>query len=182
MAIWKKPPKIEINSDMIKVVVASYYRFQRLYIYTATEYEHMDICTCNGKYLTEIEVKISYSDLKADSKKTKVYGKLKHDFYSGKCQSKYVLVPNYFYYAITEELYNDGKSVKWILDNFSNYGIILVKDWREPIIMKRPTMLNKSKVGPKVLEDILKRISSENICLRKKLYELKLELKQKKEK
>jgi hypothetical protein len=73
----------------------------------------MDLACCNGKYLTEIEVKISYSDLKADAKKTKAYGKLKHDFYSGKNKSKYVLVPNYFYYCITEEMYDDGKSLKW---------------------------------------------------------------------
>ena len=177
MAVWKKPPKIEINSDMIKVVVASYYRFQRLYIYTTTEYEHMDVCTCNGKYLTEIEAKISYSDLKADSKKIKVYGKLKHDFYSGKCQSKYVLVPNYFYYAITEDMYFDGKSVKWIKENYPNYGIMYIRDWREPFIQKRPTMLHKNKVGQNTLDSIIKRVSSENIGLRKKLYNLKIELK-----
>ena len=177
MAIIKRKSPITINSDMIKVVVASYYRFQRLYIYTTTEYEHMDVCTCNEKYLTEIEVKISYSDLKADSKKTKVYGKLKHDFYSGKCQSKYVLVPNYFYYAITEDMYFDGKSVKWIKENYPNYGIMYIKDWREPIIQKKPTMLNKNKVGENILKSILMRISSENIGLRKKLYELKLVIK-----
>src|SRR5574344_2377484 len=173
----KKSENITVNSDMIKVVVASYYRFQRLYIYTTTEYEHMDICTCNGKYLTEIEVKISYSDLKADAKKTKAYGKLKHDFYSGKNKSKYVLVPNYFYYCITEEMYNDEKSLKWIKEKYPNYGIMYVRDWREPIIIKRPTMLNKNKVGDNILKSILMRISSENIGLRKKLYELKLKIK-----
>lgn len=177
MAIWKKSNKIEVNSDMMKVVIASYFRYTLRYLYTCTEYNYFDICCCNGKYLTEIEVKISYSDLKADAKKTKSYGKLKHDFYSGKNVSKHVLVPNYFYYAITEELYNDDKSIKYIQDNYPSYGIIYIKDWREPIIIKKPTMLNKSKVGSKILEDILKRISSENICLRKKLYDLKLKLK-----
>src|SRR5574344_191561 len=180
MAIWKKPNKIIINSDMMKIVLASYYRYTLRYLYTCTEFEQMDICACNGKYLTEIEAKISYSDLKADSKKTKAYGKLKHDFYSGKNKSKYVLVPNYFYYCITEEMYDDGKSVKWIKENYPNYGIMWVKDWREPIITKRPTMLNKNKVGSKILESILKRISSENIGLRKKLYELKLSIKKEK--
>jgi hypothetical protein len=180
MAIWKKLNKTIINSDMVKIVVASYYRFKMRYFYTCTEYENMDVCACNGKYLTEIEVKISYSDLKADAKKTKAYGKLKHDFYSGKNNSKYVLVPNYFYYCITEEMYDDGKSLKWIKENYPNYGIMWVKDWREPIITKRPTMLNKNKVGENILNSILMRISSENIGLRKKLYELKLSIKKEK--
>jgi len=181
MAIYKKPEKIIINSDLIKVVVASYYRFKMRYFYTCTEYEHMDVCACNGRYLTEIEVKISHSDLKADTKKTKTYGKAKHDFYSGKCKSKYVLVPNYFYYCLSYDLYNDGKSVKYIEDTYPQYGIMYVQDWREPHIIKKPTMLNKNKVGENVLNSILMRISSENIGLRKKLYELKLSIKKEKQ-
>lgn len=175
MGIWKKPEKIIINSDLIKVVVASYYRFKMRYFYTCTEYEQMDVCVCNGKYLTEIEVKISHSDLKADAKKTK------HKYYSGEKKSKYKLVPNYFYYAITKELYNDGKSIKYIEENYASYGIMYVQDWREPIIIKRPTMLNKNKVGENILNSILMRISSENIGLRKKLYELKLSIKKEKQ-
>ena len=140
MGIWKKPEKIIINSDLIKVVVASYYRFKMRYFYTCTEYENMDICTCNGKYLTEIEVKISYSDLKADAKKTKTYGKAKHDFYSGKHKSKYVLVPNYFYYCLSYDLFINGKSVEYIKEHYPQYGIMYVQDWREPIIIKKPTI------------------------------------------
>lgn len=173
--------KILINSDMIKIVVCSYFRYKIRNFFTCTEYNFCDIVTCNSKYLTEIEVKISYSDLKADSKKTKAYGKLKHDFYSGKNKSKYVLVPNYFYYCITKEMYDDEKSIKWINENYPNYGIMYVRDWREPIITKRPTMLNKNKVGENILNSILMRISSENIALRKKLYELKLSIKKEKQ-
>ena len=181
MAIIKKQPKIIINSDMIKVVVASYYRFKMRYMWTATEYENMDICTCNGKYLTEIEVKISYSDLKADAKKTKTYGKAKHDFYSGKHKSKYVLVPNYFYYCLSYDLFMDKRAVTYIEETYPQYGIMYVQDWREPHIIKKPTMLNKNKVGENVLKSILMRISSENIGLRKKLYELKLSIKKEKQ-
>ena len=166
-----KKSNIIINSDMIKIVVASYYRFKQRYLYTATEYNNMDVCTCNEKYLTEIEVKISYSDLKADAKKPK------HKYYLGEKKSKYVTVPNYFYYCLSYELYNDGKSVKYIEENFPRYGIMYVYDWREPHIYKNPTMLNKNKVGENILKSILMRISSENIGLRKKLYELKLAIK-----
>ena len=177
---FEKPKSIIINSDMIKVVVASYYRFKMRYFYTCTEYEHYDICACNGKYLTEIEVKISYSDLKADAKKTKTYGKAKHDFYSGKHKSKYVLVPNYFYYCLSYDLYMDKRAVEYIEEHYPQYGIMYVQDWREPHIIKRPTMLNKNKVGENVLNSILMRISSENIGLRKKLYELKFSIKKEK--
>jgi hypothetical protein len=186
-----KKNKIIINSDMIKVVVASYYRFKMRYFYTCTEYEHYDICACNGKYLTEIEVKISYSDLVSDTKKIGTYSwgkdkdgnsiktniKLKHDFYSGKHKSKYILVPNYFYYCLSYDLYMDKRAVEYIEEHYPQYGIMYVQDWREPIITKRPTMLNKNKVGENILNSILMRISSENIGLRKKLYELKLSIK-----
>ena len=199
MAIWKKLPKININSEMCKIVVAYYYRFKNRYLYTCTEYKNFDVCACNGKYLTEIEVKVSHSDLVADTNKIKMYSwardengklirdkngkkvkvniKLKHDFYSGKCKSKYIIVPNYFYYCLSEDLCLDGKSVKWIEEHYPNYGIMWIRDWREPIIIKRPTMLNKNKVGQNILDDILKRISSENIGLKKRLYDLKESIK-----
>ena len=71
----------------------------------------------------------------------------------------------------------DGKSVKWIEEHCPMYGIMWIRDWREPIIIKKPTMLNKNKVGQNILDDIIKRISSENIGLRKKLYDLKQDIK-----
>jgi len=174
---FEKPKKIIINADLMKVVVASYFRYKLRHFYTCTEYSEMDVCACDEKYLTEIEVKISYSDLIADAKKTKAYGHLKHDYYSGLHKSKYVTVPNYFYYAITYDMFLDGKSVEYIKSTYPLYGIFYIKDWRGPEIIKRPTMLQKNKVSQSELSAILKRISSENICLRKKLYELKLKLK-----
>lgn len=164
MAIIKQP-KLIINSDLMKVVIASYFRYRLRYNYVCTEYDCRDLIACNSKYMTEVEVKISYSDLKADKKK------YKHNVYKKGLKDN----PNYFYYAITEEMYDDGKSVKYIKENLNpSYGIMWIKDWREPIIMKRPTLLHKNKVSQKELSAILRRVSSENICLRKKLYELKL--------
>ena len=114
-----------INSDMIKIVVASYYRYRLRYYYVCTEYKSWDVCASNEKYLTEMEVKISYSDLIADAKKTKAYGKLKHDYYSGVCKSKYVTVPNYFYYVRETKLkirpVTDIK-IKSFLDSVPKYG------------------------------------------------------------
>ena len=158
--------KLKITSDLMKVVISSYYRYKLRYVYTCTEIQEKDVAACNGTYLTEIETKISLSDLKRDAKKPK------HKKYKGGIKT-YLTIPNYFYFAITFDMYKDGKSVKWIEDNFPDYGIMYVVNKVEPRIIKRPTMLHKNKVGQKELSAMIARITSENICLRKKLYELK---------
>ena len=189
-----KKMNVLINSNMIKIVVASYYRYQLGYKYVCTEYNMdqlkkiiMDICISDGKKVIEVEVKTSYYDLVADKEKkiwiNRAKGKYqeKHKLYSGEQTNKKIYAPNYFYFAITEDMLNDKKSIKFIEDNFSQYGIMYVQDWREPHIIKKPTMLNKNKVGENILNSILMRISSENIGLRKKLYELKLSIKKEKQ-
>ena len=181
-----KNKTLKITSDLMKVVISSYYRYKRRYKYICTEYNSdglkkiiMDVCASNGQFMTEVETKISYSDLVLDKSK-KIYTnrkkgiyQYKHKIYSGEQKNKKIHIPNYFYFAITYDMYKDKKSVKWIKDNFPDYGIMYVVNEVEPRIIKRPTMLHKNKVGQKELSAMIARITSENICLRKKIYELK---------
>jgi len=184
MAIIKRTKNnaIEINSDMIKIVIASEYRYRKRYKYVCTEFAEspkniMDVCAYNEKYLTEIEVKTSRSDLYADGKKT-IYKRLKHqDYYSLNNKSKYVHVPNYFYFAITQEMYEDKLSYKFITELNPSYGIYVVYDWSEATLIKQAKILHKDEVILGIKDKIIYRITVENICLRKKLYELKLEIK-----
>lgn len=169
---YNKNKNIIINSDMMKIVIASHFRYRLKYKYTCTEYNFMDVCACNKKKLTEIEVKISKSDLKNDSKKWK------HSFYSGEYKKGgRKIIPNKFYYAITDKLYRDPECVKFIKNLNENYGIIVISDWREPYFAKRAKSLHTFNIEEKFLNKIIDRITSENICLRKKLYELKLKFK-----
>lgn len=159
-----KPKK---NSDYFKIVVASYFRFVSHYIYTCTEYEYMDVCACNSNYITEIECKISRSDLKKELLKDK------HEYYSFSKKSKHVIVPNRYYIAIPFDMYDD-ETKDFINELNPLYGIMVVKDNEDyPIIVKEAKKLHNEKVSPKILEEIIRRMSSENISLRKKLVKLK---------
>lgn len=158
--------EIVINSDFMKIVVASYYRFKLHYIYTCTEFDFMDVCACNGNSLIEIECKISKSDLK------KELDKPKHKYYKVGNLS-YFFIPNKYYIAITQKMYEDKECVEFIKNLNPNYGIIVISDWREPHFMLEAKKLHKEKVTRKTIDNIILRATSENIGLRKKLYDLK---------
>jgi len=75
----------------------------------------VDLLVCSkALYLTDIEIKTSISDLKADFKKKKwgVWGNFKRDI-------------KYHYYAIPEDLYDKAKII--IDKHQPNSGIIVVK-------------------------------------------------------
>lgn len=160
--------EIIVNSDFMKIVVASHYRYRLNYRYTCTEYNFMDICACNGRSLIEIECKISKNDLKNEAKKEK------HSYYAGKRKSKYVFVPSRYYIAITRDMYKDKEVIDFINKLNPNYGIIVVENWKEPTFVKEAKWINKEKVSEKIKDSIVARISSENLTLRKKIYDYKI--------
>lgn len=162
-----KKREINVTSDMMKIVIASHFRFKLHYYYTCTEYDFMDICCCNGKKLVEIECKISKADLKKDKLKSK------HKYYSGEKKTRYKAIPNRFYYAITREMYEDNDCIEFIEQLNQNYGIMIIENWREPIIVKKAKNLHLKDIPEKFIESIIKRITSENIGLRTKLYKQK---------
>lgn len=164
---YNKKREIVVSSDMMKIVVAGYYRFTRQYKYTCTEYNHFDICACDGKTLIEIECKISKSDLKRETQK------VKHKYYSGEKHSKYKIIPNKYFFCITRKMYEDNECISFIKELNPNYGIFIVDNWRQPIMVKQAKKLQDKDISDKIKEDIVMRISSENINLRKKIYDIK---------
>lgn len=159
--------EIVVNSDYMKIVVASHYRYKLSYKYVCTEFDFMDVCACNGRSLIEIECKISKSDLKKEIKKPK------HLYYSGQKKSKYAIIPNKYYIAITKEMSEDEEVLDFIEKLNPNYGIIAIKSWRDILFYKNAKTLKKEAVTDKIKEGIVARISSENLTLRKKIYDIK---------
>lgn len=86
-------------------------------------------------YTIEIEIKISYSDFKADFKKTHAYsGMLKHQYLLSDNLDK----PNKFYYACPAELIKPK-------DIDSRYGLIWITEHNDPKIIQQAKFLHKKK-------------------------------------
>lgn len=162
----------EINSDYMKIIVASYYRFKRQYKYTCTEFEFMDICACNASTMIEVECKISKSDLKKEFKKPK------HNKYrqASKTRDFKGMIPNRYFVAITTRLSQDLEVLDLINKLNPKYGIMVVDDldhYNGPVIIKQAKKLHDKEPDTKTMEYIVARLSSENIGLREKVYKLK---------
>ena len=101
-----------MNSDQIKAVIASYWRYVRQYPVVALETdpnlhafagELADvIAVSKDRYLVETEVKINLADLRRDVKK------LKHKDYSG---GRGNYIARYFYFAVPRDIANDAKVI-----------------------------------------------------------------------
>jgi hypothetical protein len=105
-----------VKSDYIKACLSAYYRFGKQFHYIATEAGRFnsDFLAVKDNVCTEVEIKVSKADLNNDFKKDK------HRMYAN-AKSKYV--PNYFFFAVPEELveYAVAKCVD------KPYGVLVVK-------------------------------------------------------
>lgn len=166
--------EIVINSDYMKIIVASYYRFILQNKYTCTEFERMDVCTCNDKYMIEIEIKVTKSDLK-NEKKHKLK---KHSRYStGKQIINKYIIPNKYYICIPDYMLDKDKEYQKIIEDLNpKYGIMVIRhdNPTQPFEIKSAEFLHKKEVTQEIKDQIIKRMSSENIGLRQKLYDLKI--------
>ena len=107
----------KLSSFDLKLALMEKYRFAKQHV-VAEECLDCDILTDDGKMTTEIEVKITKSDLKAESKKM-LYRKLKHDLYR---TSKSWIVPNKFYFCVPSNLVEFTKEYAKELN--PKYGVI----------------------------------------------------------
>lgn len=158
---------ISINSDYMKIVVASFYRYNRGFSYVCTEFKNMDICASDGMSLIEIECKISKSDLKNELKK------IKHSYYNFKKRNNRIVIPNQYYIAITKDMFKDKECVEIINKLNDKYGIIVVESWKYISFEKYAKKLHDKNINEKKLQEIIARLSSENIILRKHVYDYK---------
>ncbi len=116
-----------VNSDQIKAVIASYWRYiiqcpvvaleASSSLSSYSDDERADILAINkNRFLIETEVKVSLADLRRDHKKSK-----HHAFRSG----GYRYPARYFYFAVPQEIANGAKI---ICDDLFPYAGILGSD------------------------------------------------------
>ncbi len=172
----------EINSQLFKIITMDYFRHNRQFELVATEYRlrvlkklfYADVIALNDKEFIELEIKINKKDLYIEND-TK---KLKHSFYKNGQQNidKNYFIPNRFYFVLTEDMCRDREVISYINSLNKNYGIIKIRIWDDKLvsidIIKNGKLLHKNKPSKNLIEKINKKISAENISLRKKLYEL----------
>jgi len=167
-------------SELMKIGHIKSYR-ERQYIYTCTEFEYSDIITSDCKRLVEIEVKISFIDLKNETKKnTKIKKHKLNNLEVKPKKSEYI--PHEFYFAMPYELTQKKEVIDYITSLNDKYGIISVtpiySKYHKKYIydiryIKRAKKLHNNKISDELLNRIIKRLSSENIGLREKLYYIK---------
>lgn len=159
----------QINSESMKIVLAYYFRYILHYKYICTEFKFMDVFVSNGENSTEIECKTSKQDLKNEIKNKKA----KHKLYSGK-QLTSKFIPNKYYICMTPELYSDPEATKIVNKINNKYGIIIIyPNDPMPYVVKEAQNLNNKKITKNIINKVVERLSSENISLRMKIYEIK---------
>jgi len=143
----------------MKACLCAYFRFSRGVGQIATEVGEFnsDFLAIRKGNMFEIEIKTSKADLNADFKKRK------HTIYE---QDKSVWTPNYFYFAVPNNLveYAFAKCV----DN--NYGVLEILEsgpWKERVrVVKRAKKLHNRFAPEKVKYYLINRLSSEMANLR----------------
>jgi len=149
-----------MTSKAIKTAVLAYYRFKRGYfVSTETNVSHgiADVLAVSKdrSISVEIEVKISKADLKNEwTNKATKHSRLQDE------TNQYGLVPNYFYFAMPESLYNEALNESISLNGHTSYGILIVTDDYQIQIVKQAKRLNKSK-NDKLIHNLFLRATSE---------------------
>lgn len=151
-------------SSTVKNALLKYYRFDRGFPYVATECWDEDVVVSDGKRLICIEVKISWSDYRAEFKKAK-HSKNACHWYMGTKPKKNN--PNCVYFAAPSTL-----AVK-IADDIDQtapiYGVLSVDDYGHVSVLRRAKEIHSGTVSGPTLIDMVKRLTSELITIRSKL-------------
>lgn len=167
-------PKVSgrLQTKLVTTKVMYYFRYTRQCMLTASEvgtYSSDVLAINKNSFVTEIEVKVSYQDfLKEFKKEYKFYRKSskKHEIYAN-AESPWV--PNYYYFAVPEELEQKVKS--FLEKRNSKYGVIRVSNG--PIqngfnivqcqVTRTAKRLHSNPCSEKVKAAVLNRMSSEVI-------------------
>ncbi len=148
-----------MNSYQIKHAVMSYFRFTRQWI-CATECYNSDVMVYTGKYILDIEIKISKSDLWYGESK-----KAKHKHMKTPEQYKRYMLPHKFYICVPPELLEEA--TKWVQTVNNKYGIIVCTETNyypfNIFVKKIARVIHKNPIKEHLLNQIMMRICSENI-------------------
>jgi len=153
----------------------AYLRYNRNYIFMASEVLDSDILVYNKKRYYEFEIKTSKGDLKNDFKKYK---------HIGYTRISKRFIPNYFSFVVPIDLAEYALDL--VKERNNNYGIL---QWKcstigkyklhpNIVVIKRPKLLvEKSPEYKYIRKRIVKRMISQIIIAEIKLIKLKRKLK-----
>ena len=152
-----------MNSEDIKTAALCWLRWGRQYPFVATEVGRWsaDVLGATKTTMTEVEVKISKSDLKAD------FVKPKHKFYAeiSPLYRGAGWLPNQMYFAVPEELQEFALTA--LQEKNPKYGLLVFKEGlpngHNLTCMRTAKKLHQASPSPKVLEQFVLRMGSE-IC------------------
>lgn len=165
-------------TNFIKLQCMKYFRFDRQFELVCTEcINNADVNAISPTSLIEVEVKISKNDFlnEFDNKsKIKTY---KHKVQNNECKPKKGYIrPNYFYFCTTKELQ------EFILDYlntyYPKYGLLICDEYRQfnrkshIYCIKKASKLHDNKPSSSAFEKIYKRLSSEVLSLREKMFKM----------
>ena len=173
---------IQPKAEHLKYWLFYYYRIKRQFHYCASEVGigwrwQADFIVCTDKDATEIEIKVSMSDLKNDV----IHKQQKFECLNNIREDKdFVIykkdrIPNYFYYCVPEKIAT--KAYEYLKD--SPYGLIIIPNhhyydndffW----IKKGSDKFNKD-YPTELKEIVVARMSSEILGLREKILVMKNE-------
>lgn len=153
-----------MNAAFIKAAMFTWLRFTRNNMMVATEVAYdsfvADLMAFNGKEFTEVEVKSSFSDFKADfQKKCKWTYRTKHDFSN---ENPRWFMPNRFYFALEGNLAKRAK--EYVQENnYPKVGIISVNGINDVEIIRNASSLREANPNlfKPIQKAILQRMSSQ---------------------
>lgn len=144
----------------LKFMAMKWLRFQQRCPWIATEVGeyNADVFGCNAKKSIEIEVKVSWADVRNE------LNKIKHHYYGAREGSLYEQkngrwTPNQFYFAVPDDLIE--KTCAFSEEKFGGaYGVISLNDF---VVRKRARSLHKRPPDSRVIFTTSLRMGSELI-------------------
>lgn len=165
---------LSVSSDDVKLGLMILTRFNQSAVMTLTEagiYSADVLCYDKKKKLIEYEVKVSFTDLKADFKKQEKHKRYLNAINESN-ENKIDCIPHYFYYVVPETILSEAAAY---LAKYPKYGIVSYKNipfyptvnWLSSSgffsVIRRPKLLRTMEVGQQELFRLQKRLSSELI-------------------
>lgn len=168
-----------MTSTDIKRTLLNYYRFDQG-LYVATEVNTArgiaDVVAVSKDLskVIEVEVKVSISDLKNEVTSKELKHKVLNEIFKTKENFSY-FSPNYFYFALPEELIDKAVPIIEKLGNF--YGIISIGDsyrtrfagkyysLNKRTVVKKAKRIHKNVLSQNNFKTFLQRVTSELVTL-----------------
>lgn len=170
-----------MTANEIKNAVLAHYRFKRQFPYLATECFDSDVLVSDGRFLTEIEVKISLSDYRREFKKGKYSEWFRDSLMENRGESYACnLDPNFMFFAAPEDLahkiaadpeyHKYGHGVISVKKRLHVYYSMKTGQYKKEVVemevLKRAKKLHGNHASEKTLCLMVSRMASELVTMR----------------